>query len=351
MLRRNTWLGIAAFWGLFGVVSGVQVWISMITHGHSVPRLIGYYVLGWVPWIPITGMIVWLFRRRPITAAARGNIALHGAAVAAITVLHSLLWVGLTVAMQPFGRMTEVFTRLDVVGFVVAQLPAELIAYVGVGAALRGAELYRRVREREVHAANLEAALVSSRLQALELQIQPHFLFNTLNAVSALVRAEKPDAAVIMIAGLSDLLRYTLDHAGQPCVTLEEEVAMLRLYLEIQHTRFSDRLAFGIEVPAEARRVAVPTLLLQPLAENALRHGIACSAGPGRVSVRAERDANRLRIEMFNSGSLQPRPEGIGLRNTRERLRQIYGDEHRFDLRPSGDGVLASLSIPWREVG
>jgi two-component system LytT family sensor kinase len=350
ILHGKVWFGAAAFWALFGLITGVQVWISMITHGHSVPRLVGYYMLLWSAWIPFSVLIGWLLRRWPITSPRRRHLAIHGCAALALAVVHSLLWIALTIWMQPFDRMTEVFSRLDVVGFVAAQVPVELLVYGGVAAAQLGADFYRRLREREVHSANLEAALVNARLQALELQIQPHFLFNTLNAVSALVRGGKADAAVVMIAGLSDLLRYSLDHAGQPCVTLEEESAMLRLYLEIQRTRFPDRLSFGIDIPPEARRVAVPTLILQPLAENALRHGIACSAGAGQVSVRAMRENGRLRIEMVNSGSLQPRPEGIGLRNTRERLRQIYGGEHGFDLRQSGEGVVASLSIPWQEV-
>lgn len=359
MVRGKAWLGAAAFWVVVGLLSGLQVWISMITHGHSVPRLIGYYILLWAPWIGFSGVIAWLFRRWPVSARRRRtprtpgtprNIAVHGGAAVLFSVVHSSLWIALTVWMQPFDRMTQVYSRLDVIGFMLAQVPVDLIVYGGVLGALHGAAFFRRVREREVHTAGLEAALVSSRLRALELQIQPHFLFNTLNAVSALVRSGKPNEAVVMIAGLSDLLRYTLDHAGQQCVTLEEEGAMLRLYLEIQRTRFPDRLSFGIDLPPEVRRAAVPTLILQPLAENALRHGIACSAGAGRVDLRASRESGELRIEIFNSGSLKPGREGIGLRNTRERLRQLYGDAHRFDLRGGGDGVVASLAIPWQEV-
>jgi two-component system LytT family sensor kinase len=350
MPRRSAWLGAAAFWVLWGLLSGLQVWISMITHGHSVPRLVAYYVLLWSPWIGFSALIAALLRRWPVDARHRPALAVHLGAALAFSVAHSCLWIVLTVWMQPFDRMTQVYSRLDAIGFIVAQVPGELIVYGGVLAALSGAQFVRRIREREVHTANLEAALASSRLQALELQIQPHFLFNTLHAVGALVRAGKADEAVVMIAGLSDLLRYTLDHAGRQCVTLEEEGDMLRLYLEIQRTRFPDRLSFGIDIPPEVRRAAVPTLILQPLAENALRHGIAASAGAGQVSVRASRESGELRIEMFNSGALREGREGIGLRNTRERLRQLYGDAQRFDLRRSGDGVVASLAIPWREV-
>src|SRR5207253_7416388 len=118
-------------------------------------------------------------------------------------------------------------------------------------------------------------------LHALELQIQPHFLFNTLNAVTSLVRTGKNSEAIVMIAGLSDILRYTLDHEGNQRVRLEAETEMLRRYLEIQRTRFADRMTFSIDVDSSVRSAAVPTLILQPLAENAVRHGIARSAAGG----------------------------------------------------------------------
>jgi sensor histidine kinase YesM len=133
-------------------------------------------------------------------------------------------------------------------------------------------------------------------------------------------------------------------------VTLEEEGAMLRRYLEIQHSRFPDRLSFGVDIEPAVRRAAVPTLILQPLAENALRHGIARSAGPGTVNLRAFRAGGQLCIEMFNTGRLRGGTEGIGLRNTRERLRQLYGDAHRFELREQDGGVLAAMAIPWADA-
>jgi LytS/YehU family sensor histidine kinase len=197
----------------------------------------------------------------------------------------------------------------------------------------------------------LQASLSNARLHALELQLQPHFLFNTLNTISSLVRTGQNEEAVTMIAGLSDLLRYTLDHAGRQQVTLDEESSMLRRYLEIQKSRFPDRLTFSIDISPDVRHAAVPTFILQPLAENAIRHGIARSAGAGVINVRAFRGDASLRIEMFNSGTLSPsNGGGIGLANTRERLRQLYGDNQAFSLRQSGDGVVASLRIPWSEL-
>ena len=218
----------------------------------------------------------------------------------------------------------------------VARLPFEVMIYI---AAMVFA-----------HAMTLERTLGAARLHALELQIQPHFLFNTLNAISSLVRAKQNTEAVEVIAGLSDLLRYTLDHAGEQRVPLEQETAMLQRYLGIQRVRFPDRLDVQIDVDDDARRAAVPTLILQPLAENAIRHGIARAASAGRVAVRAFRRDENLEIEMFNTGALTGERRGIGLTNTIERLRQLYGDAHRFELRERDGGVVAAISIPWSVV-
>ena len=349
--RKAGWLAAVAFWTFYGLLTGLQVWISMITHGHSVPRLLGYYLLAWEPWLGFTAVIVWLTRRWPVVPLSRRNILLHLGVALLLGLAHGAYWIALTVSLRPFGRMTATFLPADVAGFLISQLPVELILYGGVMATLYAGEYIRRQRERQVRIAQLETSLSNARLHALELQIQPHFLFNTLNVISSLVRTGEQAEAVGMIAGLSDLLRYTLDHAGKQSVTLDEESAMLRRYLEIQRSRFPDRLSFGVDIDPEVRRAAVPTLILQPLAENAIRHGIARSAGAGTVNVRAFRADGKLRIEMFNTGTLHAgREEGIGLRNTRERLLQTYGEAQQFEIREHDGGVLASLSIPLTEL-
>ena len=348
--RKAAFIVAPAFWTLYGLLTGFQVWISMITHGHSIPRLVGYYVLVWEAWVGFTALIFWLTRRWPIIPLRRTNILVHVLAAVIIGVSHSLYWISLSIVVRPFDRMTPEFNWFDILSFPVARFPVEFILYCGAVGAIQGVDLYNRYRERELRTAQLEVSLMNAQLQALELQIQPHFLFNTLNAISSLVRANKQSEAVAMIAGLSDLLRYTLEHAGNQNVSLDEETGMLQRYLEIQRVRFPDRLTYGIDIAADVRRAVVPTLILQPLAENAIRHGVAQCAGPGAVTVRAFRDKEQLRIEMFNTGVLHEGREGIGLRNTRERLRQLYGEAQRFELRDLGNGVMASLSIPCREI-
>ena len=339
--RRVAWWFAAGFWFLFGLISGIQVWTSMLEHHHFVPRLLGYYVLVWEAWLGATAVIYWLARRFPLFPFRWGHALIHLAAVNVIALAHVAYWCVLMLAIRPFDWRTA--SSVSVLETFWARWPLEMILYFLVLGAVIALGYYER-------AMKLESSLADARLHALELQIQPHFLFNTMNAISALVRSRRNEEAVTMIAGLSDLLRYTLDHAGQQQVALEDELSILRRYLEIQHSRFPDRMTFAIDLTPEARRAAVPTLLLQPLAENAVRHGIALSTAPGRVEVRAFRSGGQLHIEVFNSGVLGAPSGGIGVRNTHERLRHLYGDRAQFDLTNADGGVRASVSIPWREV-
>ena len=351
MFTGRFWAGAFVFWFGFGLVAGTQVWISMIDHGHYVPLLLSHYVLVWGIWGLFTAGIYWLTQRFPILPPTRRNLLIHALAACVIGVVHSVYWIFLTITLRPYDRMTPTFAQFNVMENIFFRLPAALITYAAVAAALQAIDYYKRYREREIETARLQTSLTNARLQALELQLQPHFLFNTLNAVSSLVRTRKNEEAVTMVAGLSDLLRYSLDHEGNQRVTVEAETDMLRRYLDIQRSRFADRMTYSIDVEDEVRKAAVPTLILQPLAENAIRHGIGKSSEGGSISVRAFREDGSLRVDVRNSGRLTgDDTHGIGLRNTRERLRQLYGDDHAFSLEQSGDGVVATLRVPWSEI-
>lgn len=348
---RRFLLFAAAFWTLFGLVAGIQVWISMITHGHSVPRLLGFYLLVWLAWLGPTYVIVWLARRFPVVAPRPSAIAVHLLAATVIAVLHSLYEIGLMLWMQPYDRMTADLSELDLGQITFSRLPLEWILYCLVLGSVVAFEYYQRYHERALQAAQLERSLADARLHALELQLQPHFLFNTLNAIAGLVRSNRKDEAVGMIAGLADLLRYSLDHAGRQRVPLVEEMEVLRRYLEIENMRFPDRMSFHLTLADDARRAAVPMLILQPLAENAVRHGIARSAAVGTIEVEARRSGERLQIRMRNSGALDAAAvEGIGLKNTRERLAHLYGEAAHFSVAAVDGGVLALLDLPWTAV-
>ena len=228
--------------------------------------------------------------------------------------------------------------------------------YVVIVGAAYAFDYYRRFRDREVHGARMDERLAEARLEALKMQIQPHFLFNTLHTISELVH-EDPDAAERMIARLGDLLRLTVDNAQTHEVTLAQEMEFLEAYLEIQRTRFHDRLEVMLNVEPETRDALVPNLVLQPLVENAIRHGTASLGGQGRILVKTVREDGRLRMEVHDNGR-GPQPEsrprqrqGVGVRNTRARLEQMYGPGARLELThcPIG-GTVAAVEIPFRRA-
>ena len=347
MTTRQFLLAAAASWLLFGLVAGIQVWISMITHGHHVPLLLGYHVAVWLMWLAPTALIVSLVRRFPLSPLQPIPVAVHFLAATAIGLLHTLYSIGLMLWLRPYDDMTASASDIRIGQALMAPLLLEWVLYLLVLGVVLAWNYSRRSHENAVEAAALRRSLTDARLHALELQIQPHFLFNTLNAIAGLVRASRKDEAIRMIVGLADLLRYSLDHAGRQRVTLGEETEMLTRYLEIHQARFPDRMSFLVQVDPPLQQAAVPILILQPLVENAVRHGVERTSAMNCIEVRARQVDDRLELQVWSQGALaSPVVEGIGLRNTRERLRTLYGDNARFELKPSGDRVLALVDLP-----
>jgi LytS/YehU family sensor histidine kinase len=217
---------------------------------------------------------------------------------------------------------------------------------------LRGMESRRHLRDERLRRTQLETQLAQAQLQALRMQLQPHFLFNTLNAISALALSN-PSQARLMIARLSDFLRLTLEERHAPQVPLSRELQFLECYLGIQQVRFQDRLTTLLDVAADTVNAAVPNLILQPLVENALRHGLLAKAGGGTVRISARRHGDDLRLRVDDDGLGLPRGgplEGIGLGNTRARLCMLFGTSARLDLmhRPEG-GTRVEVRFPFAE--
>jgi two-component system LytT family sensor kinase len=213
--------------------------------------------------------------------------------------------------------------------------------------------VYRRESEaRALAAAHLETRLVEAQLQALQRQLHPHFLFNTLNTIAGLMRTNV-NAADLMIDRLGDLLRMTLDTSGPQQVPLKQELDVLQKYLEIEQTRFESRLSIAMHIDFETLDARVPNLLLQPLVENAIRHGIAPHARPGWIAIHAAREGRRLRIEIRDSGNglppdrLMALNRGVGLGNTRARLDHLYPSTHQFAFSNLDDGFCVTVSIPF----
>ena len=210
---------------------------------------------------------------------------------------------------------------------------------------------YREAQARALKAAQLETRLVETRLRTLEAELHPHFLFNTLHAISTLVHS-KPDAADRMISRLSDLLRLTFDRTGAPRIPLHEEVEFLQKYLEIEQTRFQDRLTVEYAIDPDTLDAEVPRLILQPLVENAIKHGVSPKPGQGLIRISAEHYDDRLALEVRDNGvGLTERTRlhgGVGLSNTRDRLDCLYGPAHRFDFIETPEGLGVRIEIPFR---
>jgi LytS/YehU family sensor histidine kinase len=304
-------------------------------------------------WALLTPVILWLARRFPFT---RKNwlrpLLLHITAaiffslfslVVYVLVWRFLFWSQL-VAVVPFASLKNL---------VIADFHAGLLIYASIIGIRNALDTYRKYQEREVRAAQLESQLTQAQLDALRKQLHPHFLFNTLNTVSILID-EDTKAARNMLVRLSDLLRSTLDSAKTHEVSLKQELEFIESYLEIERMRFHDRLTVEMHIDPKTLSAQVPDLILQPLVENAIRHGIAPRSAAGTIEIRADRINGDLRLQVRDNGKgLAPGQEhfsktGVGISNTRSRLRQLYGTDHRFDIHNlDGGGVLVNITLPF----
>jgi signal transduction histidine kinase len=231
-----------------------------------------------------------------------------------------------------------------------------VLAYWAIVACNHALHYYRSYREKEIRTSQLETQLAEAQLQALKMQLQPHFLFNTLHSISALIHKD-PEAADKMITRLGDFLRITLDNAGTQEVTLQKELEFIRSYLEIERIRFQDRMRVSLNIDPETLDGLVPNLLWQPVLENAIRHGIAARSESGSIEIGARRISGRLQLSIKDNGpgiqigqNTTGLPnERVGLANTRARLRQLYGEDHSLQLRNATTGGLeVIMEIPFR---
>ncbi|MEM7417410.1 MAG: histidine kinase [Gemmatimonadota bacterium] len=311
----------------------------------------------WWIWAALTPAVLSLAERVPIEAERLwfGVLAHLG--------LGTLVVVVYLTAQAPFAVLAEgrAVTLASwgnaVLGGLAFQFVTHYVIYfaiVGAGLALRATRI---LGEREVVAARLESQLAVARIESLRASLQPHFLFNTLNAISGLVREGRSNRAVEMIAGLSGLLRHTLDHVTSPEIPLHEELEALERYIEIEEVRFEDRLEIERSIDPALQDALVPALLLQPLVENAVHHGIGRRAGAGWISVEAAEDEGRLRLVVRDDGAGVPqgfdvdRSTGIGLGHTRKRLEELHGRDAQLEVRRVAPyGTEVSVLLPIRKA-
>ena len=340
----------ALFWSAFGIFAAVQTYLSMMSHGHSLVRLIVYQLIVCLFWAAAFPVIAFLARRFPLAPWRWRSTAVHAAAAAGFATAFIAWDMAMNLAIRPYDirnstQFAPGFKQLLEMYFLL-----EILVYLGTVGVVYAIDFHRRSSERAVRAADLERELAQARLDALAIQLQPHFLFNALHTVAGLVRGGEPQAAITTIAGLSDLLRYALDTTGSPTVTLREEMEAMRRYLAIQELRYGGRLAVTLEVDPETLAATLPRLLLQPLVENAIRHGVAMNGRGPWLTLRTSRRDGDLHVEIQNSAHEQPNEPGlgIGLSNTRARLAQLYGETYRLETRRLADRFELTLAIPWR---
>lgn len=351
------WVAVAVFWAFFGFVVGNHLFFSMRSHGHSWLRIIVWQMGGAAAWILLTPAVLALDRRFPFASARRWRLLIvHIAAALLFGALHLIPLTTLSRVLDPFRPVPREATFAgEYVNLLGEWMLLDILVYAGILLLAHALELREQHYRDSLRASRLRAELSAAELRALELEIHPHFLFNALNAVAVLVREGDRGRASRMVVGLADLLRLTLKRRGQLFLPLTAELEHVRLYLDVQKTRFEDRLDWWFEVDPAARSATVPALVLQPLVENALRHGIERSRTGGTVSVGVVRDGPRLSLTVCDDGpgpaeDAETAGSGIGLANLRARLRALYEDRWSLELdgRPGG-GTRVRVTIPWRE--
>jgi hypothetical protein len=358
--NRPRWGLILGLWTAYGLLQSAQVHLTSSLRGSAIPWSTS--LLLQMPqaymWALMTPVIVWLGRRFPLARGQWiGNAVLHLAIC-----LAWVFFIDLTYAFHLSNVLPSPGVARPLLGqagrlFAVWVLSDGMI-YWAVLSVSYAVDHYRRFRERELAASQLETQLAQADLQALKMQLHPHFLFNALHTIGALIRTGERDTAVRVVAGLGDLLRRMLEGATQQEVPLKQELEFIRGYLDIEQIRFRDRLVVSIDVEPGVLDARVPHLILQPLVENALRHGIAPRRSPGHLTLQAGRSGDRLDLLVsddgpgigtgmgVNGGETRP---GIGLANTRARLSRLYGADYALDVTnlPEG-GVEARVTLPFR---
>lgn len=345
------WAAYAGLWLLVSSVFASQLYLS--GYVSPWPRAFAAEAVYWLSWWLMLAALFWWCRRlRAVSMPARVVGLLLGAAAAMF--VQPLIGQGIAHLLVGFrlcvGDCAIPAPLLSPAWFLQAVRNAgvNLPVYAGFVLAWYAVTFYRESRDRQMKAVELESLLRQAQLEALRSQLNPHFLFNALHSIAELVHQD-PKLAEQLIVRLGELLRQALETTRQPELTLSEELEFIRGYLDIEQMRLGDRLRVNWEVEPDALQARVPSLVLQPLVENAIQHGIAATAAPGTLTLRARRQDGFLHVDIADSGpglaSPDLRPQGIGIANTRARLQRLYGERHGFELQ-HGPGLTVKLRIP-----
>jgi two-component system LytT family sensor kinase len=342
-------------WTGYGVLSAWQThyWYSFTRTPVNWWDSLRYEVpYGWL-WALCTPLVLWLARRFRIerNPFVLRNLTIH---VVAMTIVIAVIKTVYDATVMPPTSAFREFTWSRWIRSIEYTFDTGVLIYLVIILVEHSFVYYRRYQQSLVNASNLQAQLAQAQLRALKMQLHPHFLFNTLHTIAALVQ-EDPDLAERTIARLSELLRMFLANSTVHEVPLGEELRILDLYLEIERTRFEDRLSVHFDVPAELREAMVPNLILQPLVENSIRHGLGKKSAPGWIAVSAENYGETLVLRIVDNGvglsdARHSGQTGLGLAITRDRLESLYGARQSLALRDVlTGGTEARITLPYRK--
>ena len=359
---KKRWQGYAllvAFWTAVGLMSmGAELYRRYMMGETMHVSNPFWWFLGMYLWIPSTLIVFWLVKRFPIRKSSWYRvIPFHMVAAVWNSLLMAATYTGLKYGWDLIAE-DGVFDYLGTLSHVFSQsLGVDCMLYLLIIVGVYAFRYYNESRQSMFEAAQLNAKLAEAQLHALKMQLHPHFLFNAFHTVAMLVRQKRDEEAVDMIAGLGTLLRYVLDNALEQKVTLRQELNLLQHYLDIERVRFRDRLDVSLIVDTEVYDAAVPNILLQPLVENSIRHGIVPGSNQGQITITARREGDKLRLKIQDNGVGLPEDwtfemrTGIGLSNTILRLDRLYPDNHHLDCSnaPEG-GCLVNIVIPYETL-
>jgi len=351
--------GVATALSLFSFLQSYRLTLINSKPGMTIEagKLLALNLALWYVAALLMPAIVWMARRFPFDTGHKIRaLSAHGGGALTFAFVH---FVGMTsirfLLWSDGGKYSSVPWSRYLQNRFLEQLDWSLMVYAVIVGVSHAVAFYHESQERKLKAAQLETRLVEARLKTLEAELHPHFLFNTLHAISTLVHRD-PDAADRMISRLSDLLRITFDRTGEPKVSLKEEIDFLQKYLDIEQTRFQDRLTVHVNVEPDALDGEVPRMILQPIVENAIKHGIAGRHGGNQIQITAGRDGDRLWMQVRDNGgglqvrTLQALRTGVGLSNTRARLDCLYGRHYRLEFSDKHGGLSVLIAIPFQRV-
>jgi two-component sensor histidine kinase len=352
--RWRQWALFVSFWTLIGVSFASQFYFSSAKEGWGISwtealksSLGDWYLFGLLS-VPV----IWLARRFSLEKGGWSRALLtHVAGCALFSTCYVALRAWIALAQTGHGGPPASFrTLFEPLFFKTFQY--NVWVYWVIVAVTHAFDYYQKFHERELRGAELERNLAEAKLKSLQIQLNPHFLFNTLHSISALMHRDVEQADA-MLAKLSGLLRKALDGSDQQEVTLSEELDFLGQYLDIEKTRFGDRLHVEFEIAEETKAALIPNLILQPIVENAIRHGVEPRTRPGRIVLRSFTQENRLILEVEDNGPGLPKNssrEGIGLSNTKARLKALHGTAGALETASSDTGAKVRITVPFRHT-